>query len=79
MGDQISWLFPLAVLGLVAGVCLYWRHARKDKDLRLAGFLMWGIWTLAYVGVFSFASGIVHPYYTVVWRRRSLRSWAAGR
>jgi 4-amino-4-deoxy-L-arabinose transferase-like glycosyltransferase len=27
---------------------------------------MWGLWTLAFVGVFSFAAGVLHPYYTVV-------------
>jgi 4-amino-4-deoxy-L-arabinose transferase-like glycosyltransferase len=64
IGGQISWLLPLALLGLAAGICLYVRRGRKD--LRLAGFLMWGLWTLAFVGVFSFAAGVLHPYYTVV-------------
>ena len=56
-------------------------------DPRWASLILWGGWTLVTAGIFSFASGIVHTYYTIalapgvaalsamtlpgLWRRRS--------
>ena len=91
LGGQISWLIPLALLGLVAG--LYQTARRPRTDLGRAGFLFWGSWTLLFIGIFSGARGVLHPYYTVVlapslaalvgggsvalWRISSSRSWLA--
>jgi 4-amino-4-deoxy-L-arabinose transferase-like glycosyltransferase len=61
---QIGWLLPAALLGLGVGLMLYRRAPRTDR--RLAGYLLWGGVLLAQVAVFSFMSGIVHAYYTVV-------------
>jgi len=91
LGNQISWLLPLAVFGLLAGL---WVTGRKPRTDRLrAGFLMWGAWTLLFLVVFSGAEGVLHPYYTVVlgpsiaalvgggcvalWRLSSSRRWLA--
>ena len=30
-----------------------------------AGYLLWGLWTLVMIAVFSFAQGTFHAYYTV--------------
>src|SRR5205823_5527405 len=35
-------------------------------NLALAGYVLWGLWLLTHGVVFSFASGIFHPYYAVV-------------
>jgi 4-amino-4-deoxy-L-arabinose transferase-like glycosyltransferase len=64
LGDQISWLVPLALLGLVAGL---WVTLRKPRtDLQRAGFILWGAWIMLFLVVFSGAKGVLHPYYTVV-------------
>jgi 4-amino-4-deoxy-L-arabinose transferase-like glycosyltransferase len=63
MGGQISWLLPAAVIALATLVWLSWRRPRTDQ-VRAAA-LLWGGW-LAVTGlVFSYMSGIIHPYYTV--------------
>jgi 4-amino-4-deoxy-L-arabinose transferase-like glycosyltransferase len=64
MGGQISWLLPLALLGLLAGLWVT-RTARRT-DLKRAGYLLWGLWTVVTVLVFSFAKGVMHPYYAIV-------------
>ncbi len=63
MGGQISWLIPGALIGLAAVLCLTWRAPRTDR-VRSA-FLLFGGWLLLTGAVFSFAHGIIHPYYTV--------------
>ena len=64
LGGQISWLVPLALIGLAVGLWTTRRAPRTDKAR--AGYLLWGAWTLLYLAVFSMASGVLHPYYTVV-------------
>ena len=61
VGGQIAWLLPLAAVSLVAGLWLTWRAPRTD--LRRAGFVLFGIWALVHVAVFSTQQGIFHPYY----------------
>jgi 4-amino-4-deoxy-L-arabinose transferase-like glycosyltransferase len=91
MGGQISWLLPAALIALAALVWLSWRRPRTDR-VRAAA-LLWGGWLIVTGLVFSYMSGIIHPYYTValapaigalagigavtVWRAR--RSMVAGR
>ena len=91
MGGQISWLLPAALIALAALVWLSWRRPRTDR-VRAAA-LLWGGWLIVTGLVFSYMSGIIHPYYTValapaigalagigavtVWRAR--RSMATGR
>jgi 4-amino-4-deoxy-L-arabinose transferase-like glycosyltransferase len=64
LGGQISWLLPVAVVGLVGGLWLTRRHARSDRGR--AGFVLWGGTLLMFVAVYDYAKGIFHPYYTVV-------------
>jgi 4-amino-4-deoxy-L-arabinose transferase-like glycosyltransferase len=91
MGGQISWLLPAALIALAALVWLSWRRPRTDR-VRAAA-LLWGGWLVVTGLVFSYMSGIIHPYYTVAlapaigaltgtgavtaWRAR--RSTASGR
>ena len=41
-GPEIGWLYPLAVLSLLAGLAWRWR-ARRTDPVR-AGLVMWGVW-----------------------------------
>ena len=61
VGGQIAWLLPLAAVGLVGGL---WATRRAPRtDLRRAGFVLFGVWALVHVAVFSSQKGIFHPYY----------------
>jgi 4-amino-4-deoxy-L-arabinose transferase-like glycosyltransferase len=62
-GGQISWLLPAALILLVAGIVFTARRARTDRTR--AAFLLWGGTLAVTMLVFSFAAGIIHPYYTV--------------
>ena len=63
MGSQISWLLPAALIMLAALVWLSWRAPRTDRTRAAA--LLWGGWLVLTGLVFSYMSGIIHPYYTV--------------
>ena len=63
MGLDIAWLLPAAVICLVAGFVITRRAPRTDQA-RVA-LILWGGWLVVTAVVFSFANGIVHPYYTV--------------
>ena len=61
VGGQIAWLLPLAAVSLVAGLWLTRRAPRTDA--RRAAWVLFGVWALVHVAVFSGAKGIFHPYY----------------
>ncbi|MGA2211516.1 MAG: glycosyltransferase family 39 protein [Acidimicrobiales bacterium] len=63
MGGQISWLIPAAlILGVGALVAI----GRAPRTNRFRSALLLWMGTLVVTGgVFSFAKGIIHPYYTV--------------
>ena len=63
MGGQISWLIPAALIFLVAALWLTRRHPRTDRTR--AAMVLFGVSLLVTGIVFSFAEGIIHPYYTV--------------
>lgn len=63
MGAEISWLLPAALIVLVAGLWFTRRTPRTDPTR--AALVLWGGWLLVSGLVFSFMSGITHPYYTV--------------
>ncbi len=63
MGLEISWLLPAALLALVFGGIVLWRRPRVSAAR--AGLVVWGGWLVVTGLVFSYMSGIVHPYYTV--------------
>ena len=62
-GGQIAWLLPAALLALAAMLWLSRRAPRTDR-IRAAP-LAWGGWLLVTGLVFSYMSGIIHPYYTI--------------
>ncbi|WP_115789541.1 ArnT family glycosyltransferase [Arthrobacter silvisoli] len=62
-GAEVSWLLPAALLLLAAGLWFTRREARTSRTR--AALLLWGGWLLVTAGIFSFMSGIVHPYYAV--------------
>ena len=58
-GGQIGWLLPFAVGG---GAIALWTW-RRDQSRRAFAALFLG-WVLMFGGVFSYAQGIFHSYYT---------------
>ena len=62
-GGEVSWLLPAALILLVAGLGFTRREVRTSPGR--ASLILWGGWLLVTAGVFSFMSGIVHPYYSV--------------
>ncbi|WP_051939462.1 glycosyltransferase family 39 protein [Phaeacidiphilus oryzae] len=88
-GGEISWLLPTALIALIALLVFTWRAPRTDRTRAAA--LLWGGWLVVNGVLFSFMSGIIHPYYTValappiaalvgigaaaMWRRRAV-PWA---
>jgi len=63
MGLDIAWLLPAAVICLAAGFVITRRAPRTDPTR--AALILWGGWLAVTAVVFSFANGILHPYYTV--------------
>jgi 4-amino-4-deoxy-L-arabinose transferase-like glycosyltransferase len=92
MGGQAAWLLPLSLVGLVTGLVA--RRRTPRDDLARAAYLMWGLWLVTHVLLFSFMSGTIHGYYTVVlapaigalvgggvvelWRARDRVPWAGA-
>jgi 4-amino-4-deoxy-L-arabinose transferase-like glycosyltransferase len=62
LGGQISWLLPAAVIALVAGGV--WTARRPRTDRTRAALLLWGFWLIVGGAVYSFSTGVIHPYYT---------------
>src|SRR5690349_2352041 len=63
MGGQASWLIPAALL--FTGYLLWMARRAPRTDGRRAQVLLWASWLVVTGLVFSFAQGIIHPYYTV--------------
>ncbi len=62
-GGQASWLLPAALL--FAGHLLWVSRRAPRTDGRRALVLLWASWLVVTGLVFSYAQGIIHPYYTV--------------
>ena len=63
IGGQIGWLIPAALI-LLASFLWLTRGSWRGDRMR-AAMLLWGGWLLVTAAVFSYARGIIHPYYTV--------------
>ncbi|HEY4461976.1 MAG TPA: glycosyltransferase family 39 protein [Streptosporangiaceae bacterium] len=63
LGGQVAWLIPAALIGLAALLWLSRRSPRIDRTRAAA--LVWGGWLVLTGLVFSYMSGIIHPYYTI--------------
>jgi 4-amino-4-deoxy-L-arabinose transferase-like glycosyltransferase len=62
VGGQISWLLPLALLGLLLGL---WARRRTPRtDAARSAYILWGSWGVVSGAIFSLSEGIFHPYYT---------------
>src|SRR5262249_56624939 len=60
-GPEIGWLYPLALLTLIAGLAGRGR-ARRTDELR-AGLVMWGLWLVTFGVIFSEMGNIPHTAY----------------
>ena len=61
-GGQISWLIPTGLILAVVALVLIGRARRTDP--RRAYLVVWGLWLLITMAVFSYMAGIFHSYYT---------------
>ncbi len=63
LGSQISWLLPLALLGMLA---LAWqgrpRFRNFQEDPQQKSLLLWGMWLLT-MAIFFSVAGFFHQYY----------------
>jgi 4-amino-4-deoxy-L-arabinose transferase-like glycosyltransferase len=62
VGGQVAWLIPLALVSLLVGLWLTRRAPRVDRAR--AAWVLFGVWAVVHIIVFSFQQGIFHPYYT---------------
>ena len=60
-GPEIGWLYPLAILALIAG--LAWRGRARRTDPVRAGLIMWGGWLVTFGVIYSVMSNIPHTAY----------------
>lgn len=74
LGGQISWLLPLAILGLIGGLCL--TRGRERTDRERSGFVLWGATLLMYVAVYDDA---VRDLPSVLHRRHGAGRGGVGR
>ena len=74
-GGQISWLLPAALISLAAMAWVSRRAVRTDRTRAAA--LLWGGWVLVTGLVFSYMSGIIHPYYMVA-LAPGIAAWSAS-
>jgi 4-amino-4-deoxy-L-arabinose transferase-like glycosyltransferase len=63
MGYEVSWLLPAVAVAIAAGVYLAVR--RRLTRMEAAGFVTWTVWFAVCTVVFSYMTGMVHPYYTI--------------
>jgi 4-amino-4-deoxy-L-arabinose transferase-like glycosyltransferase len=63
MGGQVAWLIPAALIAF--GIMLWVSRRSGRTDRTRAAALVWGGWLLVTGLVFSYMSGIIHPYYTI--------------
>jgi len=63
LGTQVSWLIPAALVLLAAMLWLSRKAPRTDPQR--AQVLLWGSWLVVTGLTFSYAAGIIHPYYSV--------------
>jgi 4-amino-4-deoxy-L-arabinose transferase-like glycosyltransferase len=61
VGGQVAWLLPLAGVSLGAGLWLTRGAPRTDR--KRAAWVLFGVWALVHIAVFSSQKGIFHPYY----------------
>ena len=62
VAPQVGWLYPLALVGLIAG--LWWRGRAPRTDLVRAGFLMWALWLAIHAVAFS-TGRVAHTFYVI--------------
>jgi 4-amino-4-deoxy-L-arabinose transferase-like glycosyltransferase len=60
-GPEIGWLYPLALLALIAG--LAWRGRTRRTDQLRAGLVMWGLWLITFGVIYSEMGNIPHTAY----------------
>ncbi|MCX4098152.1 ArnT family glycosyltransferase [Nocardia sp. alder85J] len=63
MGGDIAWLLPAALILGVAG--LWALRTAPRTDAARAALVLWLGWLVVTGAVFSYANGILHPYYTI--------------
>ncbi len=61
VSDQISWLLPLAIIGIIVAIFLERTKAQFDNG-RMSSIVLWGLWLIPEIIYFNF-DGSVHTYY----------------
>jgi 4-amino-4-deoxy-L-arabinose transferase-like glycosyltransferase len=64
LAEQVMWLSPLVLLGMIAAVVE--TPLRRPLDPKHVQLLIWSGWFAVYGTIFSFARGVMHTYYLVL-------------
>ena len=62
LSDQIIWLLPLAIFGLIAAGIKEKMNLKFDNRKK-QGLLLWAAWLIPEFIYFSYTTGLFHPYY----------------
>ncbi|NYC28726.1 glycosyltransferase family 39 protein [Clostridium saccharobutylicum] len=62
LSDQISWLLPFAIIGVIAAAIKEKVNFRFDNNRKLS-LLLWSMWLLPEFIYFSFSKNVTHTYY----------------
>ncbi len=61
LAGQISWLLPLALLGIIV-IASGWHHTPHETHSTPGALVLWSVWLIPQIIFFSFA-GLFHRYY----------------
>ncbi len=75
LGGQISWLLPIALLGMLALAWQYRPNVRRNRQQQ--SLLLWGVWLLT-MGVFFSISQFFHQYYMTTFAPAICALFGAG-
>jgi 4-amino-4-deoxy-L-arabinose transferase-like glycosyltransferase len=63
LSDEVSWLLPFVLGGLVLLAFLFWKQPFGEQSM---AFILWAGWLIPETLYFSYSSGLMHAYYLIM-------------